>query len=469
MMGFLSGAFGRCSARSGAAGRGNRLPKAALLLLAAAISVTAGAAAPQPPQACRVVFSAEPAEARITVDHEPVSSLPGYAATGPGRCEARLAPGDYIVGFSAAGYAAEMAALRIGQGDSEAAVSRTLAQVTGLALARSDPPGAEVTIDGVSRGTTPCLLADLPLGTWQATFSLPGYKPTTLQFVLRDRSPVDVSATLASDSATLEVSANIDGVEVKVNGISQGTAPCTVERVPAGDVILEASAPGYRDFVQMIKATGSERIEIAVRMEELPASLAVYSIPEGARVYLDNNYKGVAPALFESLPPGEHRIRVEKDGFDTLARTVNLTRGNESTEEFRLKANTGKISVTSVPAGVVVYVDGVKSGETPPSDVKDLSSMLEISGVAEGEHVLKFAKPGYFPKTANCTVRRGETTLQRVELQRQFIPDYEVVTATGLHKGVLVSITADSIRIETSPGVVSTYKLDKVVSHGKLK
>ena len=58
-------------------------------------------------------------------------------------------------------------------------------------------------------------------------------------------------------------------------------------------------------------------VSIARRtMEELPASLAVYSIPEGARVYLDNNYKGVAPALFESLPLGEHRIRVEKDGFD---------------------------------------------------------------------------------------------------------------------------------------------------------
>lgn len=435
----------------------------ALLFLAGAIE----AAAQQ--QLCRVTFSVEPASARVTVDHAPASSLQGYAATAPGRCEALLPPGDYIVGFSAEDCDSEAAALHIGQGDAEAAVSRTLAKTTGLALARSEPPGAQVTIDGVERGTTPCLLADLPLGTWQATFSLPGYKSTTLQFVLRDRTPVDVSATLASDSAALEISANIEGAEIKVNGISQGTAPCTVERVPAGDVVIEASAPGYRDFVQMLKVSGSERVAIAARMEELPASLAVYSIPEGARVYLDNNYKGTAPVLFESLQPGEHRIRVEKDGFDTLARNVTLTRGNESTEEFRLAANTGKISVTSVPAGVTIYVDGVKSGETPPSDIKDLSSMLEIAGVAEGEHTLKFAKPGYFPKTATCSVKRGETTLQRVELQRQFIPDYEVVTATGPHRGVLVSITADSIRIETSPGVVSAYQRDKVISHGKLK
>ena len=37
-------------------------------------------------------------------------------------------------------------------------VARTLAKTTGLALLKSDPPGAEITIGGVSYGATPKLL-----------------------------------------------------------------------------------------------------------------------------------------------------------------------------------------------------------------------------------------------------------------------------------------------------------------------
>ena len=437
-------------------------------LVAVVMAAPVVAAVPAQP-ACRVEIEADPAGAEILLDHKPLADWPGAMSVEPGKWEVRLDPGDYLVGFKAEDYDPATAPLRVRQGDARALVARTLAKTTGLALLTSDPPEAEITIDGVSFGRTPRMISDLALGTWQATFSLPSFKAQTLQFTLKDRTPVAVAAKLSSDSATLEIVANVADAEISVNGAPRGRAPCTVERIPAGEVVIEAKAHGYRDFTLKVRVGEAERLPVDVRMEPLPASLSVYSIPVGARVYIDNNYRGESSLTLDDLAPGVHRIRVEKDGFDPMARTVSLGRGDSATEEFRLRANTGKLSITSVPAGVTVFVDGVKSGETPPGEVKDLSGVLEIDSVAEGPHSLKFSKPGYYEKSAECLVRRGETTLQRIELARQFIPDYEVVTETGAHKGIFLSITPTAVRMETSPGVVSQYPILNIISHGPLK
>ena len=94
---------------------------------------------------------------------------------------------------------------------------------------------------------------------------------------------------------------------------------------------------------------------------------------------------------------------------------------------------------------------------------------LEIDGIAEGKHELKFVKEGYKPKSGPCEIKRGDALIRRVDLERLFIPNYEVVTATGSRKGVLDSISGGRIRLETSPGVFKTFDLPTVIKHGKLQ
>lgn len=418
---------------------------------------------------CRVTVDSTPANVKITIDYRPIDEYPGFSQIDEGRCVVQLVPGDYVFGFSAPAYATVYAPLRIRQGDVSSHLSQSLERIKGLALLKSNPPGATVTVDGISLGRTPLLVSDFALGAWQATFALPGYRSQTLQFALKDRTPVLVEASLSSDAATLNIDANVPGARIRVNGVDRGVAPCTIERIPAGDVKIEAFAPGYGSYSQSLVAGEAQTLDIHVNLEPLPASLSIHSIPQGARVYLDNNYSGETPYTDATIAPGVHRIRVEKTGFDPMARTISLVRGGSAVEEFRLKANTGLLSVTSTPEGVAVYVDGVKLGETPPGERKDVSGVLEIPGVAEGTHSIEFMKPGFINKTEKCDVKRGEATLLRAELKRRFIPDYEVVTESGSHKGVLQSITPTAVRIETRPGIVSTYPLENITRHGPIK
>ena len=433
------------------------LPAAAILLAAQA----AFAAKPQPPPEGTLAIETTPPQAMLTVDRMERGQSPATL---------RLPPGEHLVTASLAGRATVRKSVRIEDGETFS-LSLELPVVTGLALVESDPPGAEVTVDGVLYGKTPCLVTDLPLGNYQASFKLGGYRETTLQLPLKDRSPVKIHADLISNTATINVTTPVEDadVEVKVNGVIRGVAPCTIERIPAGDVVIEAGAPGYKPFVQVAKLGEAESLDVEIRLEINPASLKIVSLPEGARVYFDNNFKGETPLSLENVEPGEHRIRVEKDGHDPLARSVRLERGMEATEEFRLKANTGILSVLTEPDGVSVFVDGVKAGETAPADTKGVSLQLDIPGLSEGTHSVKFVKPGFFDRTEEYEIRRGETLSKRIELKRRFIPDYEVVTATGSHKGVLVSIANGVIRIEARPGVTQTYQISDVISHGKIK
>lgn len=125
--------------------------------------------------------------------------------------------------------------------------------------------------------------------------------------------------------------------------------------------------------------------------------------------------------------------------------------------------------ISSEPEGVTVYLDNVKVGITPESDVKGVSSTLELEGLTEGNHTLRYSKPGYFDKTEECILKRGDISSLRVSLVRRFIPDYEVNTTAGTKRGMLVSISGGVIRLETKPGIFVTVPLEDVVSHGKIK
>lgn len=440
--------------------RSFEIAKAAFVAAMACV-LSAHAAKPQvqEPVSGTLSIEATPASAKVFIDRRDMGNAP---------LSAQLPPGDHFVEVTSDGFTPDRATVRIVENETYSH-SVVLRQTTGIALLTSDPPGAEVTIGGVSYGKTPCLVSDLVLGTYQATLFLGGYRETKVQFVLADRVPVKASASLVSDTATLDVTCNVDDAEIKVNGIIRGTAPCLVERIPAGDVIIEATCPGYKPYTQMTKLGEAEVLKVDIKLEVQPAVLKVVSIPDKARVYFDNEFKGETPFTLEGVAPGEHRVRVEKTGHDPVARTITLAAGDEGTEEFRLKSNTGMLTVISEPEGVSVFIDGAKVGETPASETKGLSLQYEIDGLADGKHILKFVKPGYFDKSGECEVKRGESTPLRVVLQRRFIPDYEVVTATGSHKGVLDSISGGVIRIETSPGVFKTYQVDDVISHGKLK
>ena len=150
------------------------------------------------------------------------------------------------------------------------------AAAEGRLLVRSLPPGAEVIVNGESRGTTPLALAELPYGPYEVEVTLAGYPSRREQFVLDAGDPIGAL--------------NADLTVVPAGVPAAGSAP--ESSPPAGQVGI--------------------------------GSILAETRPPGAAVWLDQRLVGETPVSIPDVPAGAHQIEFRLDGYRTWITTVEV-------------------------------------------------------------------------------------------------------------------------------------------------
>ena len=146
----------------------------------------------------------------------------------------------------------------------------------GRLLVRSMPPGAEVIVNGESRGATPLALAELPYGPYEVEVTLAGYPSRRERFVLDAGDPIgSLNADLAAAPAGVPAA----------GGTTAGSPPAG--QVGIGSILAETRPPG-------------------------------------AAVWLDQRLVGETPVSIPDVPPGVHRIEFRLDGYRTWTTTVEV-------------------------------------------------------------------------------------------------------------------------------------------------
>ncbi|MBQ9430581.1 MAG: PEGA domain-containing protein [Kiritimatiellae bacterium] len=381
-----------------------------------------------------------------------------------------LPAGPHLLRYTMDGYDDVFETVQVTQGAMSRA-SQNLRRTKGLLLLLTDPKGCEVSENGVSLGVTPLMITTLPVGTHRLQISSAGYQTKLLEVKLEGRTPLRQEVTLMSDSGTINLTSDPVGAEVYVNGILRGKSPCKIDRIPGGQVTLELKADGFQPHSREISMAAGEVQAVDIRLQPLPGTLRIVTIPDGARVYVDNEFRGNAPYDWVNVKPGQYRVRVDMAGHESAARNVTVEQGASATEEFRLVRNTGRIELITAPAGAMVLVDGEKRGltSTTKRDTTAVSDPYAMDDVLEGEHEITVFRKGYAQQKRKVTVVRGETLTLQFKLIRQFIPDYEVTTIRSYYKGVLEFKNDEGIRIEISPGVSQTIPMKDVKKHGYIR
>jgi len=90
---------------------------------------------------------------------------------------------------------------------------------------------------------------------------------------------------------------------------------------------------------------------------EPPGTLSVASEPAGAAVYVDGQFAGHTPLDVKNLAPGDHRVRLVKDGFLENGRIVNVAAGKTGSLQVRLTARNASDALPDGQAG-----GGISSG-----------------------------------------------------------------------------------------------------------
>ncbi len=329
----------------------------------------------------------------------------------------------------------------------------------GLLLIKSEPEGCAILIDGVSHGVTPRLITTLDAkDVYKVTLRKAGYRESVFDVKFEGRRPLVREERLVLDSGIIEVVTDPVGVGVMVNGIIRGNAPVVVSDVPKGRATVKLHMDGFKDEVRELAVNAGDRQTLSVVMEGLPGTLSLSSVPEGARFYINGEFRGKSPVVIAGLKPGAYQVKAEMEGYGTMLREVTIGNGSMPREEFRLSNQMGRLEVKTSPVGARVFLDGRSVGVTKSADpAAEVSDVLAIENVLEGEHVLTVKADGYAEVVRHPKVQSMKTLQQTVRLARIFIPNVEILTDQGPRQGVLVKNTPDTITIEVKPGIEQTF------------
>lgn len=432
-------------------------------LLIALLCITQLSMAKKDIPPCQIRVSSQPAGAAVTCDGSLYENTPLTISN--------IQPGEHLIILKKHGHHEARRTVRLEQSQ-KIALDVPLNPVNALLLVHSAPSGANIQIDGADKGQTPTFITDLPLGKYRMRLSAPGYMSKEIDLVLNDRTPISVNVALISDSATLILSSEPVGARVIINGIDKNITPCTIPNITQGNVDLELRMEGYKPYNRLIKLAAGQEETVSAFMEPIPAKLTVISIPPGARIYIDNQFRGESPVIINDVDPGGLcRMRAELAGHDIMVRTITLQNADDKVEEFRLERNSGLLYLTTEPPDVTVTIDEKEIGTTIASTngTSPVSQTFKVEDLTPGKHTIRLSKKRYFNEEFSIKAEIGEIITKHQKLKREFKPDYEVRTTTDVYKGVLITIdTIGNVKLEIRPGIIKTITAEEIKSRKPL-
>ena len=254
-------------------------------------------------------------------------------------------------------------------------------------------------------------------GTYQLEVSLEGYKSIFKTLEIKSGQPMGLSAPLESRFGTYwilmgkQVGAD---VLVKLNGIEEKPEEVLLEPgieetrafrlvKPVGVYRLEIRKPGYigRSWDQLeiisdstssftFKKNKALKNQLVVNLELATIALGVKSQP-GARVYIDGQSKGEIDGkgnLLETvLLAGEHKLRVELFGYESVERALNLTLENP-----RVIEDVSLVSLVETSPGVSEF--DAKKNEWYPVIPAEWTLTDGVGVTVRGDRLALLKKPG---------------------------------------------------------------------------
>jgi hypothetical protein len=181
-----------------------------------------------------------------------------------------LSPARYSLEVQKEGYQPVQTALQIKSGDAQDQKIKLESLAKGIFIS-SQPPGADVFINGAKQsGQTPVTLPLAP-GQYNLVLRLQGYEPYAGPVQVKDniqtQFPVVLTEKSTSRIAWAQVSSNPKGAEIIVDGASTGQFTPSRVQVPAGTHTITLRLNGFQQAKKMFQVSegGTVNVEESLR------------------------------------------------------------------------------------------------------------------------------------------------------------------------------------------------------------
>jgi hypothetical protein len=253
--------------------------------------------------------------------------------------------------------------------------------------------GAEVSIDGVVRGTVPNTF-ELFAGHHQIELKKPGYKPFSEWVDLSEDERRTRDLSLEKNEApagSLLVTSDVGG-DVFVDGVRRDVAPAMINALAPGEHIVEVRVVGQTPWRQNVTITSGQQSKVAANIGPSTAAGALRIIASDAdvQVFVDGEDKGKAPIDVKDVKPGQHIIEGRKAKFKAQEQTVRVAGGEQTLIRLKLEPAPDDrpraiLKIQSPVPDAEVFLDGSSVGKAP----------IERKDLDPGKHYIVVRKDGY--------------------------------------------------------------------------
>ncbi|HUH79265.1 MAG TPA: PEGA domain-containing protein [Methanoregula sp.] len=317
-----------------------------------------------------VTVTSDPSAAIVTIDGGTTETTPWIYTN--------LFAGYHTIEINYPGYEAYTTSIYVGDGSNpEVDAELVPLQTYGSLTVDTTPEGADVFIDSNDEGLSPVTVGGLTAGTHQVEAHLAGYTAQVQMVTVASGQGTDINIPMAayspsSDEGSIAISANVPGALVYLDGTYKGAItdgnPFNVVAVSPGSHALLLHNPGYTDFTQTTVVTAGQVTYVtatltaaAPALQGTPASsqtgsLVATSSPSGGQVYLDNQFRGVAPVTVYDVAPGDHIVNMKLAGYSDWSGSVTVQPGQvaQVTAQFTGSPGAAPTTRAGLPAGVAV-------------------------------------------------------------------------------------------------------------------
>ena len=160
---------------------------------------------------------------------------------------------------------------------------------------------------------------------------------------------------------------------------------------------------------------------ISINTPVQPGAMDLRSVPDGASVVMDEQYRGKTPLTISDLAPGTYDVIFSQFGYQKFSTRVPVEAGRITEVTATLVPNAGALTITSVPAGASVLVDGIPAGIAP----------VTAENLTAGNHTVEVTLDGYTSLLQTVAVIPGRTLPVTIGLTPQTSQTTETTQAAG--------------------------------------
>ncbi|QDG52590.1 PEGA domain-containing protein [Persicimonas caeni] len=156
---------------------------------------------------------------------------------------------------------------------------------------------------------------------------------------VQGKTPRELAFALAGEifdaTASITLRSEPEGAQVEIDGEAVGTTPLNY-RLPVGKHTYTMRLADHRVVEGSFELESSGAKDIHEKLDELPGVLLVRDAPDGAKVFVDGEERGLASERLE-LEPGTYTVEIRAKGFDTHSEEVTLSAGQVAEKRVRLE------------------------------------------------------------------------------------------------------------------------------------